>query len=54
VGRIILMKNPIRIRTRDLPACRAVPQPTVPRRTLDLPLQYIIRPNSTLLASIRI
>jgi hypothetical protein len=46
-GRIISMKNSndtIGNRTRDLPACRAVPQPTAPRRAPQrLILQRIIR-----------
>ena len=53
-GRTTSMKNLIRIRIRDLPACRAVPQPTASRRTLDLSLQYLIIANSVLLYSIRI
>ena len=42
LGRIQLMKisnNPTGNRNRDLPACRAVPQPTIPQRK---PLQEMV------------
>ena len=42
-GRIVSMKNSndtIGNRTHDLPACRAVPQPTAPLRAPTLPVMF--------------
>jgi hypothetical protein len=47
-GRVISMKNSsdtIRNRTRDLPACSAVPQPTAPPRA---PLTKRLQPNDNM------